>query len=45
MLLRLFGVAVVLGLFGWAAECLSLSQSLSEFAQSAFAGWCRTLDR
>ncbi|HEY2540572.1 MAG TPA: hypothetical protein VGI28_13930 [Stellaceae bacterium] len=45
MLLRLFRVAVVVGLLALAAECLNLSHSLSELVQMPLADWPRTLDR
>jgi hypothetical protein len=45
MLLRLFRVAVMLGLLAWAAECLNLSHSLSELVQTKLADWPRTLNR
>jgi hypothetical protein len=45
MLLRLFRVAVVVGLLAWAAECLNLSHSLSELVQMPLADRPRTLDR
>ena len=45
MLLRLFRVAVVVGLLAWAAECLNLSHSLSEFVQTQLSDWPQALNR
>ena len=45
MLLRLFRVAVVVGLLAWVAECLNLSHSLSEFVQTQLSDWPQTLNR
>lgn len=45
MVLRLFRVAVVVGLLAWAAECLNLSHSLSELVQTPLADWPHTLNR
>jgi hypothetical protein len=45
MLLRLFRVAVVVGLLAWAAECLNLSHSLVELVQTPLGDWPQAVNR
>jgi hypothetical protein len=45
MLLRLFRLAVAIGLLAWAAECLNLSNALSRSADTEFSDWRHALGR
>jgi hypothetical protein len=45
MVLRLFRIAIVIGLFLWADKCLDLSESASAFVDTALAELDQSLQR